>query len=87
MPDIGTVTITPSKSLGTVQVKQASRTAVVDPNFRPNVEITTAEILDFSTANVQSGYTFVFNAITQKYEASPVANLDIVITNITGGSF
>jgi len=87
MPDIGIVTITPTKSLGTIQVKQGQQTSVVDPNFRPNVQITTAEILDISTANVQSGYTFVFNAVTQKYEASPVANLDILITNIEGGSF
>ena len=87
MPDIGTIVITPGKSIGAVAVKKQIQTTIADPNFSPDLNITTANIADISTTNVENGYVFVYNSTTQKFEAGPVSGADVDITAIRGGSF
>lgn len=87
MPNIGTIVITPGKSIGAVAVRKQTQTSIADPNFSPDLNITTANIADISTANVENGYVFVYNSITQKFEAGPVSGADVDITIIRGGSF
>lgn len=87
MPDIGKVVVTPGKNIGTVSVKGTVPTAVANPNYTPSVEISTQNITNFSTDNVENGYTFIYNSVTQKYEASPINIADVNITLISGGTF
>ena len=87
MPDIGRVVVTPGKNIGTVSVKGTVPTAVANPNYTPTVEITTENITNFSTANVENGYTLIYNSITQKYEAAPISGIDVNITLVSGGTF
>jgi hypothetical protein len=87
MPNIGNIVITPGKSIGSVSVKRQTQTTITDPNFSPDLNITTANIADISSANVENGYALIFNSITQKYEASPVSGVDIDIALIQGGTF
>lgn len=87
MPNIGTIVITPGKSIGVVAVKKQTQTTIANPNFSQDLNITTSNIADLSAANVENGYVFVYNSITQRYEAGPVSGADVDITIIRGGSF
>lgn len=87
MAAIGRIVIAPGKPIGTVSVKGAFQTTVSNPNDRPTTQVTSNNITDFTTTNVQNGYTFIYNSVTQKYEASPIALADVTVGNITGGTF
>lgn len=87
MPNIGTIVITPGKSIGSVSIKKPIQTSIADPNFSPDLNITTSNIADFSATNVENGFVFVYNSTTQKFEAGPVSGADVDITIIRGGSF
>lgn len=85
--NIGVVTVTPVKSLGTVQVKQGLQTTIANPNYRADPDIYAADIKDFDVSGVENGYTFVYNSTTQKYETVPISDVDIVLAAVEGGTF
>lgn len=66
-----------------VKVGGNKQTTIVSPNYAIKANVTMNEILDVSTANVENGYTLVYNSLTQKYEVSPILELQ----NIKGGNF
>lgn len=87
MPNIGTIVINSGRNIGTVSVKGQAQTSIADPNFSPQLSLTTANIADISTANVENGQTLIYNSTTQRFEAGPVTSADLEITLIKGGVF
>lgn len=74
-------------TVGRVEIKTSARTSIASQNFAPKPNVALSELTDISTQGVQDGFTLVFNSDTGKYEAAPLANVAIDITNITGGFF
>lgn len=66
-----------------VKIGSNKRTTIVNPNYEIKANVSMGEIFDVSTANVENGYTLVYNSVTKKYEVSPILELD----NIKGGNF
>jgi hypothetical protein len=83
---IGSVTIT-QRNIPTVKIKGTGQTSIVSPGFAPKVNVAVNDVIGLSSVGVENGYTFVYNSTTQNFEASPISNLDIVITSIVGGVF
>ena len=81
------VVVTPGRPIGSISVKKTVSTTVSDPNFKPEVSVSTSTISDMETAGVENGYTFIYNSTTQKYEASPINLADVNVDRIQGGSF
>jgi hypothetical protein len=81
------VVVTPGRQIGSVSVKKTVSTTVSDPNFKPEVSVSTSTISDLETAGVENGYTFIYNSTTQKYQASPINLADITVDRIQGGKF
>lgn len=81
------VVVTPGRQIGSISVKKTVATTVSDPNFKPEVSVTTATISDMETAGVENGYTFIYNSTTQKYQASPISLADVNVDRIRGGYF
>lgn len=87
MVTIGTVTVGQTGQQRIIQIQQPSQTTIVNPNFTPNLKSSLSKLDDVSTVGVQNGYTLIYNSVTQKYETSPISNVALTITNITGGTF
>jgi hypothetical protein len=81
------VVVTPGRQIGSVAVKKTVSTTVSNPNFIPEVSVSTSTISDFETAGVENGYTFIYNSTTQKYQASPINLADANLERIQGGQF
>jgi len=81
------VVVTPGRQIGSVSVKKTVPTTVSDPNFKPEVSVSTSTISDIETAGVENGYTFIYNSTTQKYQASPINLADVNVERIQGGKF
>ena len=81
------VVVTPGRQIGSISVKKTVATTVSDPNFKPEVSVTTSTISDMETAGVENGYTFIYNSTTQKYQASPISLADVNVDRIRGGYF
>jgi hypothetical protein len=81
------VVVTPGRQIGSISVKKTVATTVSDPNFKPEVTVTTSSISDMETTGVENGYTFIYNSTTQKYQASPINLADANIDRIQGGFF
>jgi len=76
-----------TNSLGPVTVGATTRTTVANLNFKPKPNVALAEIVDVSTTDVQDGFALVYNSSLGKYVTQSLANADISITSITGGTF
>jgi hypothetical protein len=76
-----------SNRLGPVTVGATSRTTVANLNFKPKPNVALAEIADVSTTDVQDGFALVYSSSTGKYVTQSLANTDISIRSITGGTF
>lgn len=87
MANIGKVTVGPTGQQTSIRIRQATQTTIANPNIEPDVNVSLSELTDVSTANVQNGYTIVYNSVTQKYEASPISGVAITIDNVFGGIF
>jgi hypothetical protein len=87
MAKIGKVVISPGKPIGTVSVRGSNLTTIANPKIKSIAQVTTNDILDFNTTNVENGYTFVYNSTTQKYETSPINLADVNVISIFGGTF
>jgi len=81
------VVVTPGRQIGSISVKKTVATTVSDPNFKPEVTVSTSSISDMETAGVENGYTFIYNSTTQKYQASPINLADANLERIRGGFF
>jgi hypothetical protein len=81
------VVVTPGRQIGSVSVKKTVSTTVSDPNFKPEVSVSTSTISDIETDGVENGYTFIYNSTTQKYQASPINLADVNVERIQGGQF
>jgi hypothetical protein len=84
---IGIVTISPTNRSTLVKIKSPGQTSIVSPSFEPKVNVALSQLNDVSTLNVETGYTLIYNSVTQKYEASPITEVDLELQNITGGVF
>ena len=73
------------KTIGSVKVGQTQPTLISNPNHTVKTNIAMADITDVSTANLENGFTLIYNSVTEKYEVSSIKNL--APTNITGGLF
>ena len=81
------VVVTPGRQIGSISVKKTVATTVSDPNFKPEVTVSTSSISDMETTGVENGYTFIYNSTTQKYQASPINLADAIVDRIQGGFF
>ena len=81
------VVVTPGRQIVSVSVKKTVATTISDPNFKPEVSVSTSTISDIETAGVENGYTFIYNSTTQKYQASPINLEDVNVERIQGGKF
>ena len=81
------VVVTPGRQIGSVAVKKTVSTTVSNPNFIPEVSVSTSTISDLETSGVENGYTFIYNSTTQKYQASPINLADVNVERIQGGKF
>lgn len=87
MTKIGKVTVG-ATTHQTVSIRQPQKTSISNPNLEIQKPVLSlSDLQDITTANVQDGYSIVFNAETGKYEASPITSADIVINTVTGGIF
>lgn len=86
MPDLGSVRLSSAgTNIGTVRITSPVRTVVADPKFQPKPNVSMAEIVDVNLDNNRDGYTLVYNAETEEFEASGIGQ--IAVGNINGGSF
>jgi hypothetical protein len=83
---IGSVTIS-QKNIPTIKVKGTGQTSIVYPGFAPKVNVAVDDVIGLSSIGVENGYTFVYNANTQTFEASSITEADLVIRVIVGGTF
>lgn len=87
MATIGKVTVG-ATTHQIISVKQSQQTSIANPNLElPKPSINVADLQDITTANVQDGYTLIYNSHTEKYEASPISGIDIVLDSVAGGTF
>lgn len=74
-------------SIGKVTIRQPTQTTIANPNYGVKLNIALDDLIDVDTQNIQNGYTLLFDAATQTYKPGPTGNVDILLTNITGGTF
>ena len=82
-----TAKINVTTGIGRASITQPNRSTIVAQNFAPKPDVNINQIDGITTTGVQDGFTFIFNSDTNKFEASPAADLTGQITQITGGTF
>lgn len=83
---IGTVTVR-QHNIPTIKVRGTGQTSIVYPGFAPRVNVSVNDVIGLSSIGVENGYTFVYNANTQTFEASAITEADLTIRVIVGGTF
>jgi len=73
--------------IGRATVTSPTRTSIVSQNFAPKPNVSLGEVNDVDTEGVENGYTLLYNAATSRFEAQPISNTAIDLTQITGGTF
>lgn len=73
--------------IGRATITSPTRTSIVSQNFAPKPNVSLNDVNDVTTEGVENGYTLLFNSSTNKFEAQPISNTAIDLTQITGGTF
>jgi hypothetical protein len=73
--------------IGKVVISQPNRTTITSPNYRPKPNVSFAEINDVSTNGLEDGYTIIYSAANNRYETKSSANLQVIVSNVDGGTF
>lgn len=71
-------------TIGTVKIRQATRSTIVAQNFAPKPNVSLSEITDVTILNVQDGDGLVYNSTTGKFEANTIT---ATVTQVIGGTF
>ena len=71
-------------NIGTVRIRQATRSTIVAQNFAPKPNVSLSEINDVTILGVQDGDGLVYNSATGKFEANTIF---ATVTEIIGGTF
>lgn len=79
--------INTTSTIGRAIVRSPTRTAIAAQNFAPKPNVSLGEINDVSTIDTQNGFTLIFNSTTSKFEAQPLSNVAVNLTQISGGTF
>ena len=74
-------------SIGRAVIKSSPKTAIALDTFAPKPNVSINEVNGISTTGVENGFTLVFNSTTDNFEAQPLSNVAIDITQINGATF
>lgn len=74
-------------NIGRATIKTGTRASIIAPDFSPKPNVALVELTDVSVVNPQNGAVVTYSSSSNKYEVKPIDANNILISQITGGTF